>query len=79
VAGKGIPAALLMSATAAVMQLETNYDRNMLEIVKRLNDGIHSVSDGARYVTLLLAEIDTKQRSIRYVNCGPRTGPAFFL
>ena len=28
----------------------------MLEIVARLNTGIHSVSDGERYVTLLLAE-----------------------
>jgi len=30
-------AALLMSATAAAMQLEANHDRNMLEMVKRLN------------------------------------------
>jgi sigma-B regulation protein RsbU (phosphoserine phosphatase) len=70
VAGKGVPAALLMSATAAAMQLEANHDRNMLEIVERLNTGIHSVSDGERYVTLLLAEIDTHKRTLRYVNCG---------
>jgi len=70
VAGKGVPAALLMSATAAAMQLEANHDRNMLEIVGRLNTGIHSVSDGERYVTLLLAEIDTHKRTLRYVNCG---------
>src|SRR5216684_1575134 len=70
VAGKGVPAALLMSATAAAMQLEANHDRNMLEIVTRLNTGIHSVSDGERYVTLLLAEIDTHKRTLRYVNCG---------
>ncbi len=70
VAGKGVPAALLMSATAAAMQLEANHDRNMLEIVGRLNTGIHSVSDGERYVTLLLAEIDTHKRTLRYVNYG---------
>ena len=70
VAGKGVPAALLMSATAASMQLEANHDRNMLEIVGRLNTGIHSVSDGERYVTLLLAEIDTHKRTLRYINCG---------
>ena len=70
VAGKGVPAALLMSATAAAMQLEANHDRNMLEIVGRLNTGIHSVSDGERYVTLLLAEIDTHKRTLRYINCG---------
>src|SRR6266478_3538864 len=70
VAGKGVPAALLMSATAGAMQLEANHDRNMLEIVGRLNAGIHSVSDGERYVTLLLAEIDARARTLHYVNCG---------
>jgi serine phosphatase RsbU (regulator of sigma subunit) len=70
VAGKGVASALLMSATAAAMQLEANHERNMLEIVSRLNAGIHSVSDGERYVTLLLAEIDADERIVRYVNCG---------
>jgi phosphoserine phosphatase RsbU/P len=70
VAGKGVPAALLMSATAAAMRLEANHDRNMLEQVERLNAGIHSLSDAERYVTLLIAEIDTHKRTIHYVNCG---------
>jgi sigma-B regulation protein RsbU (phosphoserine phosphatase) len=71
VAGKGVPAALLMSATAAAMQLEANNDRNMLEMVGRLNTGIHSVSDdGERYVTLLVAELDAQERKLHYVNCG---------
>src|SRR5713101_8989082 len=35
VSGKGVPAALLMSATAAAIQLEASRDRNMLEIVGR--------------------------------------------
>ena len=82
VAGKGVPAALLMSATAAAMRLEANHDRNMLEQVARLNTGIHSVSDSDRYVTLLVGEIDAKERKLRYVNCGhnpalvfrPKTG-----
>jgi len=70
VAGKGVPAALLMSATAAAVRLEANHGRNMLEQVERLNTGIHSVSDDERYVTLMLAEIDVAKRSIQYVNCG---------
>lgn len=36
---------------------------------KRWNE-IHSVSEGARYVTLLLAEIDARERKLRYVNSG---------
>src|SRR3984893_19141022 len=50
VAGKGVPAALLMSATAAAVQLEVSEKRNILEVVNRLNNGIHSLSDGDRYV-----------------------------
>src|ERR1700682_4817727 len=70
VAGKGVPAALLMSATAAAVQLEASEKRDMLEVVNRLNNGIHSVSARDRYVTLLLADIDALSRSLRYVNCG---------
>jgi phosphoserine phosphatase RsbU/P len=70
VAGKGVPAALLMSATAAAMRLEANRDRNMLAQVERLNTEIGAVSDPERYVTLLVAEIDTHKRIIHYVNCG---------
>ena len=78
VAGKGIPAALLMSATAAAVQLEAGRDRDMHEIVKRLNGGIYAVSkEGARYVTLILAEIDVKERRARFINCGHN--PALLL
>jgi sigma-B regulation protein RsbU (phosphoserine phosphatase) len=70
VSGKGVPAALLMSATAASMRLQANRNRNMLDLVGRLNAEIHSVSDDEHYVTLLLAEVDTHKRTLRYVNCG---------
>jgi serine phosphatase RsbU (regulator of sigma subunit) len=70
VAGKGVPAALLMAATAAAVQLEVSEKRDMLEVVNRLNNGIHSISDGNRYVTLVLGEIDALNRSFQYVNCG---------
>jgi sigma-B regulation protein RsbU (phosphoserine phosphatase) len=77
VAGKGVPAALLMSATAAAMRLESNRDRNMLELVGRLNREIHTVAGDERYVTLLLAELDTQKRTVRYVNCGHNPGLLF--
>jgi serine phosphatase RsbU (regulator of sigma subunit) len=70
VSGKGVPAALLMSATAAALRLEANSDRNMLQQVQRLNTEIGAVSDPEQYVTLLVGEIDTNKRTIRYVNCG---------
>src|SRR4029077_1614218 len=38
---------------------------------------IGAVSDADRYVTLLVAEIDTKKRIVQYVNCGHN--PALLL
>lgn len=71
VAGKGVAAALLMSATAAAVQLEVDKRRDMLQVVSRLNTSIHAVSsDGERYVTLVMAEVDAKNRKLQYVNCG---------
>jgi serine phosphatase RsbU (regulator of sigma subunit) len=70
VAGKGVPAALLMSATAAALRLEANRDRNMLQQVERLNTEIGGVSGPEQYVTLLVGEFDTNKRMIHYVNCG---------
>jgi serine phosphatase RsbU (regulator of sigma subunit) len=70
VSGKGVPAALLMAATAAAVQLEAREKRDMLEVVNRLNSGLHSLSDSNRYVTLVLVEIDARSQSLRYVNCG---------
>lgn len=70
VSGKGVPAALLMSATAAALRLEAKSDRTMLEQVKMLNTQIDSLSDPERYVTLFVAEIDSQSHTIHYVNCG---------
>jgi serine phosphatase RsbU (regulator of sigma subunit) len=70
VSGKGVPAALLMSATAAALRLEASRDRNMLAQLKTLNTELSSLSDPERYVTLLAAKIDTSNRILQYVNCG---------
>jgi serine phosphatase RsbU (regulator of sigma subunit) len=71
VAGKGVAAALLMSATAAAVQLEVDQRRDMLQVVSRLNTSIHAVSShGERYVTLIMAEVDAQNRKLQYVNCG---------
>ena len=52
------------------MRLEANRHRNMLQQVERLNTEIGAVSDPEKYVTLLVAEIDTNKQVIHYVNCG---------
>jgi len=70
VSGKGVPASLLMSATAAAIEIGANAGRTMPDIVNRLNREIQSVSDGTQFVTLFIAAIDTATRELRYINCG---------
>jgi phosphoserine phosphatase RsbU/P len=77
VAGKGVPAALLMSATAAALRLEANRDRDMLEQVQRLNTEIGAVSHPDAYVTLMLSKIDVRERTVQYVNCGHNSALLF--
>jgi len=77
VSGKGVSAALLMSATAAALQFQSNQGPDIQQTIAKLNRGIHAVSDGEHYVTVVLAEIDTSARSLRYMNCGHN--PALLL
>jgi serine phosphatase RsbU (regulator of sigma subunit) len=77
VSGKGVAAALLMSATAAAVRLETNEPRNLYEVAKHLNDEIYSLQDDGRFITLLLGELDPQSRRLKYINCGHN--PALLL
>src|SRR6266478_669881 len=64
------PISVFNLSTSFTMRLEANRDRNMLQEVDRLNTEIGAISDPERYVTLLVTEIDTHKRIVRYVNCG---------
>jgi sigma-B regulation protein RsbU (phosphoserine phosphatase) len=77
VSGKGVAAALLMSATAAAVRLETNETRNLHEVAKRLNDGLYALQDDSRFVTVILGEFDPRSRRLKYINCGHN--PALLL
>ena len=77
VSGKGVAAALLMSATAAAVQLETNEPRKLCEVAKRLNSELYALQDDGRFVTVLLGELDPRSRRLKYINCGHN--PALLL
>jgi serine phosphatase RsbU (regulator of sigma subunit) len=70
VSGKGVAAALLMSATAAAVQLETNEPRKLGDIVNHLNKELFALQDDGRFVTALLGELDPRSGQLRYINCG---------
>ena len=70
VSGKGVAAALLMSATAASVQLETNEPRTVCEVASHLNKELFALQDDGRFVTMFLAELDPRTGQLNYINCG---------
>jgi phosphoserine phosphatase RsbU/P len=70
VAGKGMPAALLMTHLSASVRAQVETERPLLEVMSRLNRSIYQNVRGERFITLVLAEINTVDGSIRYVNGG---------
>jgi serine phosphatase RsbU (regulator of sigma subunit) len=70
VSGKGVAAALLMSATAAAVQLETNEPRKLSDVANHLNKELFALQDDGRFVTVLLGELDPRSGQLNYINCG---------
>ena len=77
VSGKGVAAALLMSATAAAVQLETNEPRKLCDVVSHLNKELYALQDDGRFVTVLVGELDPRSGALKYINCGHN--PALLL
>src|SRR6266566_5272081 len=71
VAGKSIPAALLMATFQASLRTITVEGVSLAELVTRLNRyaTAHSL-DGRRFTTALLAEYDPATRRLEYINAG---------
>src|SRR5688572_4460753 len=70
VAGKGMPAALLMTHLAASVRAQVETERPLGEVMRRLNRSIYQNVRGERFITLVLAEVDTKTGSLTYINGG---------
>jgi phosphoserine phosphatase RsbU/P len=71
VAGKSIPAALLMATLQASLRTIAGDDVRLSDVVDRLNHYAcaHSL-DGRRFTTAVLAEYDLSTRRLAYVNAG---------
>jgi sigma-B regulation protein RsbU (phosphoserine phosphatase) len=70
VAGKSMPAALLVSALHAAIHLLFAEGRELAEIATELNKHIHRWSAENKFVTMVLVEIDREAETIRFVNAG---------
>jgi len=75
VAGKGIPAALLVSTVHACIHLLVEAGATDLTgLVARVNRHLARFSSTRKFVTLFLAVFDPSDRSLRYVNAGHNPG-----
>ena len=74
VAGKSMPAALLVSALHAVLQLLFAEGRELGEIATELNRHIHSWSAENKFITMIMVSIDRENETIQYVNAGHNPG-----
>jgi phosphoserine phosphatase RsbU/P len=70
VAGKSIPAALLVSAFHAALQLLFAEGRELGEIATELNRHLHSWSAENKFVTMILITLDPDSETLQFVNAG---------
>jgi sigma-B regulation protein RsbU (phosphoserine phosphatase) len=77
VAGKSMPAALLVSALHAVLQLLFAEGREIGEIATELNRHIHNWSAENKFITMVMVSIDRENEIIQYVNAGHN--PAYLI
>jgi sigma-B regulation protein RsbU (phosphoserine phosphatase) len=70
VAGKGMPAALLMTNLHASVRAHVESQSELPVVMARLNRSIHHAVRGERFITLVLIAIDRETGGLRYVNAG---------
>ena len=70
VAGKGVPAALLMAKLCSETRLHLAMGREPKEVMQRLNEGFSERSSSMRFVTSALLILDPRTHQVQTVNAG---------
>src|SRR5437763_10368513 len=70
VAGKSMPAALLVSAVHAALHLLFAEGRELGEIATELNRHLHRWSAENKFVTMILISIDPEAETLEFINAG---------
>jgi len=68
--GKGMPAALLIAQTQAIIRSEVNNGNPIPTIMENMNQHIVSSTSAEKYVTLFYGELDKESRVFQYANAG---------
>lgn len=70
VAGKGVPAALLVSTVASSVRAFANGAFSPKQVVELLNTAVTRSSAAGKFVTFFYSELDLARGTLRYVNAG---------
>lgn len=70
ISGKGVAAALLMSNFQAMLHSLIFQYRDLETFVFALNQAVYRITKADKFITFFIAEIDTKERTLKYINAG---------
>jgi sigma-B regulation protein RsbU (phosphoserine phosphatase) len=70
ISGKGVSAALLMANFQAMIQSLIFQYRDLETFVFALNQSVYRITKSDKYITFFVAEVDIKNKVLRYVNAG---------
>lgn len=70
VSGKGIPAALFMMKSKALLKSQLKSESNLAKAVKEVNDTLNENNSESLFVTSFIGIINFEKEEIRYVNAG---------
>ncbi len=70
VAGKGVPASLVMSKLSTVVTITTQFIADVQQAACRINDQMCTKAVEGRFVTFIIGIIDPETGDLEFVNCG---------
>lgn len=70
VAGKGVPASLVMSKLSTVVTITMNFVADVLDAACKINDQMCTKAVEGRFVTFIIGIIDPETGEMEFVNCG---------
>jgi serine phosphatase RsbU (regulator of sigma subunit) len=77
VSGKGMPAAIAMSAAMVLIGLLAEIGGELIDLAKHLHKQLYRALVEERFITMFLGELDGETGTLRYVNAGQ--DPPFLL
>lgn len=70
VAGKGVPASLIMASVRAALRAQVDNHYYLYEVLRRVNVMVCRDTDPSEFITLFYGVIDTRNRRFTYSNAG---------